>query len=312
MRRELLLFPAEQIHQRRIVQTVPRHEIPLAARLREAVPRAHQLAVVAAEDTVADGCAHLPGDAALQLDGEVRDAAARVELPGAGEGLCGADIEAGAAAAAVGGVEGRVGRQRDVGVDLAQEKPRPGLGVDEQRVLADPAQTGFLCEPALQHRSAVDEGPQGGVRAHRADALREFGEAVAENLVIVAAQRVAGHVAALAVCKHCVRLCGLRGPVVHACRDHAYSARQQELGAPARFAVAGHVVHLAVMAGGEPVAEMRVVRREIDRGEAERLQPQLPGPAADVTGQCGVLVRCCRARIFAHPLRRRMSARPEA
>lgn len=43
-----------------------------------AIPGADELAVVAAEDAVADGLAELGGDAAFEFYGEVGDAAARV------------------------------------------------------------------------------------------------------------------------------------------------------------------------------------------------------------------------------------------
>ena len=73
----------------------------LAARLRELVPRADRKAVVAAIDAVADRAPELPRDRPLVLDGEIGDAAPRIEPVGRRKGLGRADVEAGAAGAAM-------------------------------------------------------------------------------------------------------------------------------------------------------------------------------------------------------------------
>ena len=67
----------------------------------ELVPRAHRQAVVAAIDAIADRRAKLPRDVALVLDREVGDAAPRIELVGRRKRSGRADVEAGAAGAAV-------------------------------------------------------------------------------------------------------------------------------------------------------------------------------------------------------------------
>ena len=61
---------------------VARGELGLAAGLRELVPRADREAIVAAVDAVADQRAQLARDRALVLDGEVGDAAPRIEPVG--------------------------------------------------------------------------------------------------------------------------------------------------------------------------------------------------------------------------------------
>ena len=107
---ELLARPREELDERRVVEAVAhRGEIRLGRRLREAVPRAHELAVVAAIDAVADQRAQLLGDAPCELDGEVGDAAPRVELVGRDDRAGGADVDAaraGAAMSVAGGVAG--------------------------------------------------------------------------------------------------------------------------------------------------------------------------------------------------------------
>ena len=57
------------------------------------------------------------------LDGEIGDAAAGIEAIGRREGVGRADVEAGAAGAAMVGL-GIVGGQRDLGEDGAEEEPR--------------------------------------------------------------------------------------------------------------------------------------------------------------------------------------------
>src|SRR3546814_11978342 len=67
---EFLFRPGEQLRQRGLVQVVARPEVRFVRGLRELVPRAHQLAVVAAEDAVADSRPPLFVDAAFVPVGE--------------------------------------------------------------------------------------------------------------------------------------------------------------------------------------------------------------------------------------------------
>ena len=73
----------------------------LAADLRELVPGADGEAIVAAIDAVADRFAEFARDRPLVLDGQIRDAAPRIELVGRGEGRGRADVQAGVAGAAM-------------------------------------------------------------------------------------------------------------------------------------------------------------------------------------------------------------------
>src|SRR5437763_15839269 len=65
---ELGLGPAEKVQHRRAIEALPRREIFLRRGLREAVPGAHELAVVAAVDAVADQWPQLFRNRALVLD----------------------------------------------------------------------------------------------------------------------------------------------------------------------------------------------------------------------------------------------------
>src|SRR5690242_16920696 len=65
---EFLFAPAEQLDQPRGVQCVAGREVALFRELRELVPRAYQLTIVAAVDTVADCFTERFGNRGAQLD----------------------------------------------------------------------------------------------------------------------------------------------------------------------------------------------------------------------------------------------------
>jgi hypothetical protein len=119
---EFVFLPREQLDQRGPVEVVADAEIRLVAAHRELVPRAHQLAVVAAEDAVADQRAQGFVDAAFVFDGEVADAATRVQAVRRDDRLGRADLDAARAAAAVRGRR-RIDRQRQVDEEFAEEEP---------------------------------------------------------------------------------------------------------------------------------------------------------------------------------------------
>src|SRR6185295_13052773 len=128
----------------------------LDARPGEAVPRTDELAVVAAVHAVADKGAQLLRDRALVLDREVRDAAARIELVGAADRLRRAHVDAALAGAAPVRLF-LVDWKWEIAVDLAQEKPRASLSIEEQRVLPAPPDSGARSELDLEHRRRVGE-----------------------------------------------------------------------------------------------------------------------------------------------------------
>src|SRR5690606_3952455 len=131
---KFLLAPREQVDQLGVVEALARREVVLGAELRELVPGAEQLAVVAAVDAVADGLAELERDRAGILDGEIGNAASRIEPVGRDDGLRGTDLHAAAARAAMGDFR-FVGGQVEIGVQLAEEEPRARIAIDEIGVL---------------------------------------------------------------------------------------------------------------------------------------------------------------------------------
>src|SRR5205809_92582 len=102
--------------------------------LRELVPRAEELAIVAAEDAIAESAAKPFGNGSGIRDREPGDAATRIEHIGRNDGFCRTDVDAAATAAAV-IRRRRIRRKRQVREDLPDEEPRPGPAVDEIGVL---------------------------------------------------------------------------------------------------------------------------------------------------------------------------------
>src|SRR3974377_1092636 len=147
---ELCAAPAKQLGERRGIQVMTHLEIRVAGGARELVPRTHQLAVIAAEDAIADPLAQLHRDRAVVLDGEIGNAAARIEAPGRNDRprRAGGDARLGGAT-----VRARrlIERERQNGEQLPEEEPRAALTRDEVGVLADPAETGVTRERLLEH-----------------------------------------------------------------------------------------------------------------------------------------------------------------
>src|SRR5690606_10827877 len=123
-------------------QPVALVEIRYRGALRELVPRTGHLAIVAAIDAVADQWPHVLRNTAFELDGQVGDAAPRVELARSQDRLRRAQVDAGLAAAAV-LAGGRIDGQRQVDQDLADEEGRAGRARQQQRMLAAPAEAGL-------------------------------------------------------------------------------------------------------------------------------------------------------------------------
>ena len=106
------------------MQRGARAEIVFVGKLRKAVPRADQLAVVAAVDAVAEQWAELLRDRAFQLDGQVGDAAPGVYGIGGDDGAGRAGGDAGDAAAALLFLR-LVYRQRQIDQQFAEENHDP-------------------------------------------------------------------------------------------------------------------------------------------------------------------------------------------
>src|SRR5438093_520311 len=124
------------------------------------IPRTGHLAEVTAEDPVGEVGAQLVWDRAPVLYRQIGDAAPgvhRIRLQRAGR----TGGEAASAGAAV--VRGqRDSVEREVGQELGEEEVRAGRAVEEERVLADPAETGARRRPRA---SARETAPARGRRA---------------------------------------------------------------------------------------------------------------------------------------------------
>ena len=121
---------------------------------RAAVPGTDILAVVAPEHAVSHCRAVLQGNSALQFDGMVGDAAARIDHVGFDDGVRGTGFETQGARAAVIGC-GPVRSQFDVEEDLPDQQPRSHALVDEVGVLPEPPQAGADGEFPFQHGPSV-------------------------------------------------------------------------------------------------------------------------------------------------------------
>src|SRR5271167_711429 len=76
---ELKLGPGEQVGEARLIESMPDREVFLCRGAGKLVPWTNQLAVIAAENAIADRAAKLHGNCAGEFDGEVGNAATCVE-----------------------------------------------------------------------------------------------------------------------------------------------------------------------------------------------------------------------------------------
>ena len=107
----------------------------------------------------------------LLLDGQVGDAAARVEDEGRVEGAGGARVEAPRAGAAALG-HGLTGVELQRGDDFAEKDHRAEAGHDEHAVLADEAEAGAHRPGALEDGLFVAQNARLRARAPRASGSR--------------------------------------------------------------------------------------------------------------------------------------------
>ena len=151
-------------------------------------------------------------------------------------------------------------------------------------MFADPAQPGVARQRAFQHGCGIHEDAITERPDLCGDTVGQLLQAVAHQLVIVAAQRVARDVGPFAVVQ--------RGPglvrvaaVVQPHRNHPQRARHQVGGAAALVAVIGHPAHRAVQPLCQPVAQVGFVRAQFDVGDAAALEAELARQSLDPCGQ---------------------------
>ncbi len=130
----------EQVRLGQIRACVRFHQLSFAGK---AVPGADLQTIVAAENAVADRRSQLRGNAASQLDGQIGNAATRIELERGGDRRGRAGRDTARAGAAVVGLR-RIGFEFKGGDDLGQEEPVAESAADQVGVLADESQPGAL------------------------------------------------------------------------------------------------------------------------------------------------------------------------
>ena len=196
----------------------------------------------------------------------------------------GTDVEARGAGAAMRRLRRRR-RQRQIGVDLAQEEPRALVAREEQRVLAAPAEPGLGGERHLEHRRAVGEYAIAELADLVADRRGEALQAGAQNLVVVAAQRIARDERPARIGKHVVGRARRRRQVIHPRGDDADGAGNEFRRPGAGHAMARHVVHRAVAARGEPLQEVRFFGGKFHVRDADLLEARFAAPLHNPRGE---------------------------
>lgn len=216
------------------------------------------------------------------LDREVGNTAPRIEPIGRHNGLGGAHIQAGAACAAVG--RDRLGRwQGHVHEDLAQKEHGAGIPIEQQRVLAAPAQSTARGQFHLQDRRRIREGAVAQTLHLPSNAGRQAAQARAQHPVIVTASGIDRDHRLTRLIDSAELACGpvrlsVGRQIVHAGCDHTDSARQQFGRSGPLHAVAGHVVHLAMKASGQPRSQPGLRRGQIDPSHTDLRESELTGP----------------------------------
>ena len=112
--------------------------------------------------------------------------------------------------------------------------------------------------------------------------------------MIVAADGVTRDVAERRVRQDCV---GIRAlwPVIHARGDDPHRAGHEFRGSRPLRAVALHVLHLAVAAGGQPFEQVLFVGGQLGCSDAHLLEAEFPAPDLDLLGERSGIHAWCDA-----------------
>ena len=186
------LAPAQQGHQLLTDQALAFVKIRQGTSLGVAVPGAHQLAIVATVNAIAHQRAQVQRDGARVLYRQVRDAAPGVKPVRRHDGLGRANVNAGAATAAM-GRHGLAGRQCQVHINLAQEKHGAGLAVEQQGVFAAPTLAAARCQLGLQHRRRIGKHPVAKGPNRRRNVVAQPLQALPQHLVVIPPTGVKRH-----------------------------------------------------------------------------------------------------------------------
>ena len=159
-------------------------------------------------------------------------------------------------------------------------------------MFADPTEPGFLRQGFLENRRAVGIRAHVGIAAAFIDAPRERAQATAHDLVIVATQRVARHVAEVGPFQHLQRL-RVGRLIVHPRDDGATAARYEPRRIEAELQAALEIFHLAVSSVGEPSLESLAIDRHVEIGDRDLLEAEFSAPLLDVVCECLERQRKC-------------------
>ena len=212
-------------------------------------------------------------DRPLMLDGEIRNAAPRIEAVRLRKRRGRADVETGTACAATVRLR-RIGRQIERGENRAEEQPRAILARDQIGVLALPAETGFFGNRLFHHCRGVDE------HFHLAASIfnqpaRDLLEPRLDQLVIVVALGVDRDGGAVLARQDRQRV--LVRPVIHAQHDHRAHVWPQRAGRGAALGRCRHPHHVAVGAVGEKTLQPRLgFRHGVGLGDAGHVEAACP------------------------------------
>ena len=229
--------------------------------LREFVPRTDREAIVAAIDAVADQRPQLARDRAFVLDGEIGDAAPRIEPIGRGKCRGRTDIEAGAASAAMIVLAPHRGGRSSVVKIAPRNSQEPKCARDQIGVLALPAEarrraSGFSITAAVSTKTLIS--PPALSISQRPSALQPR----LDHIVIVVAARIDRD--ARRACARCRIASGSScAAVIDAEHDNRSAHRPTGARIAAPVGIARHPVHVAMRAGVKKRAQPR--RRLRDR-----------------------------------------------
>jgi len=148
-------------------------------------------------------------------------------------------------------------------------------------VLAAPAQFRLCGQRHFHDRRGIGEHPVAEGADGGFHARRQLLQAVAQHLVIIAPQRIAGDIRRVWVIQNRVRVGGGRRKIIQSRADDALRAGDQFCGPGALTAMRGHIIHLAMKAFIQPLLQVVFRARQIAVGNADRGKAKLAPPEFD-------------------------------
>jgi hypothetical protein len=184
----------------------------------------------------------------------------------------------------------RIDRQRQVGINLAQEIHGAGVAAEQQRVLAAPAQAGLVGQGHFHHRRRVGKNPEAERAGFGLHPLRQLLQPAAQDLVVVAAAGIDGHHRGARIGQ--ARLLALAPiasiaarQVIHARHDYPAGAGHQFRRPGALAAMGCHIIHFTVVAGSQPGFKAGLAGRQVGVGDAHVGKAEFASPGLDGGGQ---------------------------